>query len=276
MEATAKRQTDPVREEELLAHGTADGARRRGVWHWQLLVAVVIVALWQLGSSTGALSARAFAPPADVLSWMWQWHSSGDSIPHVLATVSAAFLGYLVGVLLGVIVATTFVVLPFVERVFDPFMALINGIPKIVLAPFLVLVFGLGVSSKVAVAALLVFVASFFTLSNGLKSVDRYMLNNARVLGAGRIALIRTVYAPAMLTWVVSTLRIGIGFAMLGVVVGEFVGATQGIGWNIKLAGELSEPDRMLGAMLTLGLIAVCLDRLLTLAEKRGTAWRAT
>lgn len=248
--------------------------RRSRVWHFRILIGVGVLVAWHAAVVWGDLPRTAFAPPAEVLHWAWEWHSSGDSLPHVQATLLAAMAGYLVGVTLGGLVAALFTAVPFLGRVFDPFMALINGVPKIVLAPFLVLVFGLGVSSKVAVAALLVFVASFFTLASGLKSVDRRLLDNARVLGASRFAVVRTVYAPAMFTWVVSTLRIGLGFALLGVVVGEFVGGIEGLGWNIKLAGELAQPERMFGAMLTLALIAVVIDQLLTVAERRGARWR--
>lgn len=243
-------------------------------WPWQLVVFAVFVAAWHLGVHTGLLSRRSFAEPAQVFAWMWDWHATGASLPHLGFTLSAAGLGYLVGIVLGASVAALFVFVPFLGRVLNPFMALVNGIPKIVLAPLLVLVFGLGLQSKVAVAALLVFFASFFNFSGGLRSVNQVLIDNTRSMGASRLQMTTSLYLPAMVTWTISTLRVGIAFALLGVVVGEFVGSNQGIGWTIRLAGELTQPDRLLGALITLGLIAAVIDRLLVSVERRYSQWK--
>jgi sulfonate transport system permease protein len=243
-------------------------------WPWQLLVFAAFVAVWHLGVASGLLSRRSFAEPADVFAWMWDWHSSGASLPHLGFTLSAAGMGYLVGIVLGASVAALFVFVPFLGRVFNPFMALVNGIPKIVLAPLLVLVFGLGLESKVATAALLVFFASFFNFSGGLRSVNRVLIDNTRSMGANRWQMTTTLYLPAMVAWTIATLRVGIAFALLGVVVGEFVGASEGIGWNIKLAGELNQPERLLGALITLGLVAAVVDRVLVVVERRFSQWK--
>lgn len=243
-------------------------------WPWQLVVFAVFVAAWHVGVQLGLLSRRSFAEPAQVFAWMWDWHSSGESLPHLGFTLSAAGLGYLVGIVLGATVAALFVFVPLLGRVFNPFMALVNGIPKIVLAPLLVLVFGLGLQSKVAVAALLVFFASFFNFSGGLRSVSQVLIDNTKSMGASRPQMATSLYLPAMVAWTIATLRVGIAFALLGVVVGEFVGSSEGIGWNIKLAGELSQPDRLLGALITLGLIAAVIDRLLVSVERRYSQWK--
>jgi NitT/TauT family transport system permease protein len=243
-------------------------------WPWQLLVFAAFVVVWHLGVHTGLLSRRSFAEPTEVFAWMWDWHSSGASLPHLGFTLAAAGMGYLAGIVLGASVAALFVFVSFLGRVFNPFMALVNGIPKIVLAPLLVLVFGLGLESKVATAALLVFFASFFNFSGGLRSVNRVLIDNTKSMGASRLQMATSLYLPAMVAWTISTLRVGIAFALLGVVVGEFVGASEGIGWNIKLAGELNQPERLLGALITLGLIAAVVDRVLVVVERRFSQWK--
>jgi NitT/TauT family transport system permease protein len=248
----------------------------RRLWQWRLGAVVAFVALWQAGVSTGVLSRRAFAGPWDVLVWFVDWHVSGTSLPHLGATLYAAALGYLMGLVAGAVAASLFVFVPFIGRVLDPYMALINSIPKVVLAPFLILAFGLGVTSKVATGALLVFVVSYFNIASGLKSVDQGFIHNARVLGASRLRMATTVYLPAILSWAMTTLRLGLGFALIGVVVGEFVGSTKGVGWNIKLAGELNQPERLLGALLTLAVIAAVIDRVFVSVERRFSRWKVT
>lgn len=264
-----------TRTDELPTRDTEPEVRRAPRnWPWQVLVFAAFVAVWHLGVQAGLLSRRSFAEPAEVFAWMWDWHSSGASLPHLAFTLSAAGMGYLVGIVLGATVAALFVFVPFLGRVFNPFMALVNGIPKIVLAPLLVLVFGLGLQSKVATAALLVFFASFFNFSGGLRSVNRVLIDNTKSMGASRLQMTTSLYLPAMVAWTISTLRVGIAFALLGVVVGEFVGASEGIGWTIKLAGELSQPERLLGALITLGLLAAVVDRVLVVVERRFSQWK--
>ncbi|MFC5290369.1 ABC transporter permease [Actinokineospora guangxiensis] len=243
-------------------------------WPWQLVVFAAFLAVWHVGVQAGWLSRRSFAEPGQVLAWMWEWHSTGESLPHLGFTLSAAAMGYLVGIALGSTIAVLFFFVPFLGRVFNPFMALVNGIPKIVLAPLLVLVFGLGLESKIATAGLLVFFASYFNFSGGLRSVNQVLIDNTRAMGASTPQMATSLYVPALVAWTISTLRVGIAFALLGVVVGEFVGSNQGVGWNIRLAGELAEPERLLGALITLGLIAALVDRLLVGVERRYSQWK--
>lgn len=244
------------------------------LWQWQLLVVVVGVGLWQAGVSTGVLSEQVFPEPLGVLRWTWEWHASGASLPDLSATLTAVALGYATGVLAGALVATLLVFVPFLGRVFDPFMGLINGVPKIVLAPLFILVFGLGLSSKVATAALLVFVVSYFNFAGGLRSINRIYIDHVRCLGAARAQMARYLYVPAMATWTVTTLRVALSFAFLGVVVGEFVSSSEGLGRVIKVSASLLEQERLFGAFLTLAVLAACIDRVLVAIERKASAWK--
>lgn len=244
------------------------------LWVWRLTTVIAFVAVWALAVEVGWVSSRLFVGPVEVLAWLWGWITSGDALGHVWATLSAALLGYLVGFVVGALIASLFVALPTLADVFDPYMAILNGIPKIVIAPLTVLVFGLGVGSKVALAALLVFFVTFFNIYNGLRSVDKALIANLRVLGAGRLRMALDLYLPAILTWAFSAMRLSVGFALVGVIVGEFVGAREGVGWTIKIAAEQNVPERLLGGLVVLGIIAAVVDNGLSRAERRTSAWR--
>lgn len=244
------------------------------LWVWRLATVIAFVALWALAVDVGWVSSRLFVGPLEVLAWLWGWITSGEALSHVWSTISAAILGYLVGFLAGAIVASVFVALPTVADVFDPYMAILNGIPKIVIAPLTVLVFGLGIGSKIALATLLVFFVTFFNIYNGLRSVDRALIANLKVLGASRVRMVLDLYLPAILTWAFSAMRLSVGFALVGVIVGEFVSARQGVGWTIKIAAEQNVPDRLLGGLVVLGIIAALVDTGLSRAERRTSAWR--
>ena len=135
--------------------------------------------------------------------------------------------------LLGILVGFLFAFLPVVARIFDPLMVLLNALPRVVLAPLFVLWFGLGLLSKVVMAVSLVFFVVFFSTYTGLREVDREILNNARILGGSRRQLIQHVYIPSAMTWIFSSLRTSVGFALIGAVVGEYLGASEGMGWVI-------------------------------------------
>lgn len=248
--------------------------RSEHLWLWRVATITAFAAVWALAMAAGWLSHRLFVGPLEVLGWLAGWIASGEAFGHVWTTVSAALLGYAIGFLLGAVVASMFVALPIFGEVFDPYMAILNGIPKIVIAPLMVLVFGLGMGSKVALAALLVFFVTFFSIYNGLRSVDRALIANLKVLGASRFRMALDLYIPAILTWAFSAMRLSVGFALVGVIVGEFVGATAGVGWTISIAGQQNDPARLLGGLVALALIAAVVDTVLSGAERRTSVWR--
>jgi NitT/TauT family transport system permease protein len=243
---------------------------------WWIGTAAVIVVLWQVAVDTGALSRRSFSTPGEVIRSFWEWHSSGDSLSHLSFTLRAVAAGYLLGVVLGAGVALVFFTQPIIGEIFDPFMAILNGVPKVIIAPPMVLLLGLGIVSKIAVAITLVFFLAFFNILGGLKSVDRSLINNLKVLGASGRDMVVDLYLPAIIAWVMSALRLGIGFAFAGVIVAEFMGSESGLGLTMKYAGERFQPSLLIAALVTLALVAAIVDRMLAVVEQRFSRWKVT
>lgn len=248
--------------------------RSRSLWAWRALSVAVLVGLWYFAVDTGFIPVNAFSTPSDVGTWLWEWATSGEAFGHVGSTVLAAFLGYVLGVTIGVAVAAAFAFVPGVAPLLEPYMALLNSIPRVVVAPLAVLLLGTGLWAKAFVAVLMVFFVAFFNLYNGFRSVDSSLVNNARVLGASRVRLATVIYLPGVFSWIMSTLRVGIGFAFVGTVVGEFVGGNEGVGFVINLGQQLGQPELTIGGVITLGLVAVVIDRLLVRVENRFSKWR--
>ena len=124
--------------------------------------------------------------------------------------------------------------MPTASAVLDPFIKAMNSIPRVILAPIFTLWFGLGMASKVALGVTLVFFVAFFNTYQGIKEVDPVVLANARMLGASGSQLLRHVYLPSAASWIFSSLRTSIGFAVIGAVVGEYMGAAKGLGYLIS------------------------------------------
>lgn len=256
--------------------GTQAGStyRTASLWTWRVATVVVLIGLWQVAVTIGFVPVSAFSTPWDVFSWLWGWFAGGEAFASIGSTLLAALIGYVLGVLLGLVVAAAFAFVPGVAPLLDPYMALLNSIPRVVLAPLAVLLLGTGLWAKAVVAVLMVFFVAFFNLYNGLRSVDTALVNNARVLGASRVRLTTVIYLPGVFSWMMSTLRVGIGFAFVGTVVGEFVGGNQGVGFVINLGQQLGRPELTIGGVLALGALAIVIDRLLLQVERRFAQWR--
>ena len=200
---------------------------------WRILLLAGFLLLWELGVRRGWMDRFFVSQPRLLLRQTWVWVGSGYIFRHLWVTMEEMLLGFFAGTLLGVLLGFLFAFMPKVARVFDPLMVLLNALPRVVLAPLFVLWFGLGLLSKVVMAVSLVFFVVFFSTYTGLREVDRDIVNNARILGGLRRRLIQHVYIPSAMTWIFSSLRTSVGFALIGAIVGEYLGASEGMGWVI-------------------------------------------
>src|SRR6202011_6199087 len=136
-----------------------------------------------------------------------------------------------------------------VADVFGPYIKGANAMPRVVLFSLFAIWFGLGLWSKVALASVLVFFVVFFNAFQGVREVDRNLLANVRVLGASRLAITRHVVLPSALTWIIASLHVAFGLAIIGAIVGEFLGAQKGLGLVIATAQNNFNPNGVFGAM---------------------------
>ena len=195
----------------------------------QLLVAIVALALWQLLASVPVfgkvlLPPFFFSNPVDVGSQIIKWFASGVIWKHLLITLWESMLAFAIGSLGGVMIGFWFARQPRVAAVFDPYVKMANALPRVVLAPIFTLWLGLGIWSKVALGVTLVFFIVFFNVYQGVKEVSQTVRDNARMLGMNERQLMRHVYWPSALSWMFSSLHTSVGFAVVGAVVGEYLG----------------------------------------------------
>lgn len=207
--------------------------------------------VWEAASRFGLLNPLYASSPAAVVSVLWSLIASGDLWPHLSATLTAAVGGLAGGLVLGLVLGFAAALMPLVAELLEPVMILLNAIPRVILAPLLVIWLGIGLSSKVALALVLVSVLVFFAVYSGIREVDRRLVERVVTLGGGRRVLIRDVYVPSITAGVLSNLKIAVGFAFTGAVVGEFVASSRGLGYLLQFA------QSTYNASLTMALIAV-------------------
>jgi NitT/TauT family transport system permease protein len=245
----------------------------------QLLVALIAVLLWHLLTSLPnaqhpILPPFFFSTPADVGARLVKWVGDGTIWGHLWITLIEAVLAFVIGSVFGIVVGFGFARQPFVAAVFDPYVKMANALPRVVLAPIFALWLGLGIWSKVALGFTLVFFIVFFNVYQGVKEVSPTLLANARMLGMSEGQLMRHVYWPSALSWMFSSLHTSVGFAVVGAVVGEYLGAAAGLGYLIQQAESVFDVAGVFAGMLVLTAFVICIDALVTRVERRLLAWR--
>jgi len=245
----------------------------------QLLVAALVLGLWQLLATVPVfgrvlLPPFFFSNPIDVGSQIIDWFLSGVIWKHLFITLLESMLAFAIGSLGGIAVGFWFARQPLVAAVFDPYVKMANALPRVVLAPIFTLWLGLGIWSKVALGVTLVFFIVFFNVYQGVKEVSRTVLANGRMLGMSERQLMRHVYWPSALTWMFSSLHTSVGFAVVGAVVGEYLGSAAGLGYLIQQAEGAFDIAGVFAGMLVLSAFVILIDLGVTWAERRLLVWR--
>jgi NitT/TauT family transport system permease protein len=245
----------------------------------QLAVAVVVLGLWQLFSTVPMFGRMLLPPfffsnPVDVGSQIFDWFSTGVIWKHLAITLWESILAFAIGSLGGVGVGFWFARQPRVAAVFDPYVKMANALPRVVLAPIFTLWLGLGIWSKVALGVTLVFFIVFFNVYQGVKEVSRTVLDNGRMLGMSEQQLMRHVYWPSALSWMFSSLHTSVGFAVVGAVVGEYLGSAAGLGYLIQQAEGTFDVAGVFAGMFVLSGFVILIDVGVTMVERRLLVWR--
>jgi NitT/TauT family transport system permease protein len=245
----------------------------------QLLVAVVALGVWQ-GLTTVPIAGKLWLPPfffstpVDVAKQVVNWFATGVIWKHLLITLWESLLAFAIGSLAGVLVGFWFARQPRVAAVFDPYVKMVNALPRVVLAPIFTLWLGLGIWSKVALGVTLVFFVVFFNVYQGVKETSATLVDNARMLGMSERQMMRHVFWPSALSWMFSSLHTSIGFAVVGAVVGEYLGSAAGLGYLIQQAEGVFDVAGVFAGMFVLSVFVILIDLGVSLVERRLLVWR--
>ncbi|MBV8042290.1 ABC transporter permease [Pluralibacter sp.] len=252
--------------------------RKRHVLLGRAGVFLLIIGGWQLAAMLGWLDPFFFGSPKGIVLRLWDWVVHGTAYGSIWlqigVTLEESLMGFAVGVLGGILFGVLLGEIPYLADVFGPYIKIVNALPRIVLGSIFVMWLGLGMSSKVVLAAVLVFFVVFFNAFQGVRSVDRNLVANARILGASRFDVVLHVVFPSAMTWIIASLHVALGFSIIGAIVGEFLGAQKGLGLVIATAQNTFDANGVFGAMLIIGAIALSAEVLMSIIEKRLLSWQ--
>jgi len=252
--------------------------RRLTIRASQLALVVVFVGGWELAVRARLIDEFTYGRPSGVVNQLKTWFLDGTEVgslgKQVWVTMEETLIGFAIGVSLGIVLGVLLGRIPLLADIFDPFIKMMNSIPRIVLGSIFILWFGLGLLSKVILVIVLVFFAVFFNAFQGAREVDRNLIANARILGASPRKVTWQVVVPSAMTWIIASLHIAFGFALIGAIVGEFIGSQQGLGLLINEARGAFNPNGVYAAMLIIAVIALVAEWLIARLERRLLRWR--
>ncbi|MEU9489162.1 ABC transporter permease [Streptomyces decoyicus] len=255
-----------ARHHKLLVHGT------------RVLLLVGLIGLWEGLARAAVIDPFNFSMPSRIWDQMSQWalHGTpqGSLWEQIWYTLYEALLGWVIGVIGGVVLGIALGRIRFLADVLGPYIKVLNALPRIVLAPIFLIWFGLGPASKVASAVVLVFFPVFFNAFQGAREVDRNLVANSRILGASNRQVTLQVVIPSATSWIFTSLHVSFGFALIGAIVGEYIGATKGLGLLVSASQGTFNAAGVYAAMVILAVVALLAEGLLAFLERRLFRWK--
>lgn len=249
------------------------GLRGGRLLAYQLGLFVSILLVWEAAVRLGWAKAYIYGQPSGILAKFLTLLSDGELLRHTVITAQEAVLGFVIGSTLGSASGLLLWLVPNLASVLRPILIALNGVPKIALAPLIIVWFGIGIEAKIAIAASLTFIVSLITTYAGVGQVDNDLIRLMRSLGASRIQIWSKIVVPASVPWIASALRLNIGFALIGAVVGEYISAKEGLGYLVYYSGVLYDLNSVWVGIFALMVLALVLDHVINQIERR-MAWK--
>lgn len=243
-------------------------------WWQTALFGVVMLVAWQLASGP-IINEVYFSSPLEIVQRFGEMIESGELGKHIAMSAQEFVLGYVIGVAAGIVVGVGFALAPRVSAVIQPYMFAFYSVPNLALAPLFVIIFGIGIGSKVSLVALGSFFFVFLTTYHGATAIDREMISLARIMGASTGRIIRRILIPSALPAIFLGIRGAVPHALTGVVVGEFIASSEGVGWMVVNAANGFDTAGLFVGVVVLAAASLLLTWVAGMAERRVVRWQS-
>ncbi|MFI9492052.1 ABC transporter permease [Streptomyces halstedii] len=260
------------------ARARAARNRRITVYTARVLLLIGLLGLWEWLARSAVIDPFNFSMPSKIWDQIVRWATDGTPQgslwEQIWYTLYEALVGWIIGVVAGVILGIALGRVRFLSDVLGPYIKVLNALPRIVLAPIFLIWFGLGPASKIASAVVLVFFPVFFNAFQGAREVDRNLVANARILGASNRQVTFQVVIPSATSWIFTSLHVSFGFALIGAIVGEYIGATKGLGLLVSASQGTFNAAGVYAAMVILAVVALLAEGVLSFLERSLFRWK--
>ena len=234
----------------------------------QLCLGAALLIVWEL-AAVFFVDPFWIGEPGAIAVRLWNVFVEGDMLTHTGVTLGHAVAGLLASLIVGVPVGILFAANRFVAATLEPYFLAFYSLPRVALAPLLILWFGIGSLSKIMMAFSMVVVVVILNTYEGVRSVDRDLLDMLRAMRASRAYTLRKVLLPSIVPWVFASMRVGIGLALVGAVIGELVGANRGLGWYVEYAAGRIDIVGVFTGLVVLAILGMSLNAIVKAIEGR-------
>lgn len=242
----------------------------------RIILIFVFFATWEVTARLRLYNPLFTSYPSEIILDLKDFLVSGDLVKHTSITLKEAFIGLFYGTIVGIVVGLLFGQIQSLGKIFLPIITAIHGIPQLTLAPVYILWFGLGLTSKIFLAALMVFFNVFFSTYAGIQNIEPKLIESANLLGADTVQTLYHVVLPSSMPWILTGIRNGVGASLIGAIIGEFMGASAGFGWMIAYASSYFKIARVMSCIFILLIVGLILNFILDKAEAYLLRWKAT
>ncbi len=241
----------------------------------QAVLLLLFVSLWEAAGRNNWIDPLLFSYPSKMFLQLWKTMVDGSIWPHVGMTVTETIVGFVLGTLLGTAIAAALWWFPFLSRVFDPYLVVLNSMPKVALGPIFIVGLGPGFMSIVAITLSVTVIITTLNIYNRFREIDSGYIKVVRLFGASRLQLFKLVILPGSFPVIISTLKVNVGLAWIGVIVGEFLVAKLGLGYLIIYGFQVFNFTLVLSSLIVIAVVATVMYQLVAALERRLTeGWR--
>ena len=242
---------------------------KRWVRFFQLLILVSFIGLWELASNLKWIDQLIFSSPSKIWVLFMEKLSDGTLLPHISTTMFETVLGFIIGTFIGTVLAAILWWSPFLSKVLDPYLVILNAMPKVALGPILIVVMGPGMGSIITMGAIISVIISTIVIYTAFKGVDGNYLKVLQTFNASRFQLFKEAVLPASFPTIISTLKVNVGLSWVGVIVGEFLVSSKGLGYLIIYGFQVFNFNLVLMSLVIIAIFATIMYQLVELLEKK-------
>lgn len=235
----------------------------------RLLILILFFVFWEIAGDTGLVDPFLTSTPSRMWKSLIKIYSEGTLFKHIYITCFETILGFLLSTILGTIIAILLWWSDFACEVLDPYLVILNALPKVALAPIIIFWVGNGTSAIVLITVLISIVVTILNILNGFKEIDEDKIKLLKTFGASKFQILRYLVIPSTIPTIISSLKINVGLSWVGVIMGEFLVAKSGLGFLIIFGGQISQLDMVMMSILILSILAFLMYELVAIFEKR-------
>jgi len=235
----------------------------------QIILLFLFIGMWEISVRLGWIDQFLFSRPSKVWDLFIQMMSTGELQHHIYVTLIETLVGFVLGTVLGTVLATSIWISPFLAKVLDPYLVILNGMPKVALGPIFIVTFGAGYVSIIAMALAISIIITIIVVYTSFKEVDPNLLKLAQTFGAKKYQIFFKIILPASFPTIVSTLKVNVGLSWVGVIVGEFLVSKAGLGYLIIYGFQVFNLTLVMMSLFIISIAATVMYQFVAYIEKK-------